>query len=339
MKVVYRYTNTGIFPVRSLVTRRRAVEECPTLDQETESKKKSPSNLTAGFTTAGISQATQRKIKKHSAVLANLAEKKVVQNHRGDRSHHLCTFITLTLPSAQDCTDAEANKILLQPFLDKCRKFGLLSNYVWRAEKQKNGNVHYHVITDSFAHYSLFRRIWLLVLRNSGHLEKYSEKFRNMSFREYSQLDFNKNASPTTVASRYARGKRTDWSEPPAIDVQFTSDTREIGNYIAKYIAKNDNDCDLIVNARCWGCSQSVSKATATFCKDSTLSEFWYNVSAQIAKKKEIITDFYSVVLWSWRSFSAFYTEAKNYVNRLTSEVFQPCRWHLRLSGGVPLVI
>ena len=94
---------------------------------------KSKENLNRGFKTKGISDATMKKIKTASRVLSYASEPQKVRNSKGEYIKHLCIFITLTLPFEQNHEDKIITKIVLGAFFDKCRKIGILNNYVWRA--------------------------------------------------------------------------------------------------------------------------------------------------------------------------------------------------------------
>ena len=150
------------------------------------------SKLEKGFTTKGVSPATQRKIKKSIFTLFNISEERKVRNIKGIIVSHKVLFVTLTLCATQFHDDSYITKNLLGDFFDKCRKLGIFKNYVWRAEKQQNGNLHYHIVTDTYASKSMISRIWLSILKKYGYLKKYTDKFTNMSLSDYSRLPFNK---------------------------------------------------------------------------------------------------------------------------------------------------
>ena len=162
-------------------------------------------------------------------------------------------FITLTLPSEQIGTDTETTKEVLGTFLDRCRKVGLLSNYVWRAEKQNNGNIHYHLLTDTYASYSMLRNLWFISLRKAGYIDNYRKKFASLSFEEYSRLPFNLKKSLTEVSRAYARGTRNGWSEPPAIDVKAINSADSVNAYVSKYVSKDKENSGLHVKGSCVG--------------------------------------------------------------------------------------
>ena len=76
--------------------------------------------------------ATPRTIKVNS--------KKFIYNFR-------TSFITVTLPAIQEHSDVEI-KACLNLFLNNIRHHFKVKNYVWKAELQKNENIHFHLIFD-----------------------------------------------------------------------------------------------------------------------------------------------------------------------------------------------
>ena len=60
-------------------------------------------------------------------------------------------FITLTLPFSQlEISDQEIKRELLNPFLQLLRNRYNFDSYVWKAEAQKNGNIHFHITSNTY---------------------------------------------------------------------------------------------------------------------------------------------------------------------------------------------
>lgn len=343
--IQYRYTNNGEFPIRSIKTRGRSIGENTYLQRNDQNgeieqinlNKNSLSNLNQGFKTSGVSEATRRKIAKHCRVLSLASAPRTVRNSAGKYVPHLLTFITLSLPSEQQHDDAQITKVILGKFLDKARKIGLLTNYVWRAEKQKNGNIHYHLLTDTFANFSLFQRLWLLACRELDYLENYTKKFSEMDFKTYQKQSFNTGKSFSDISSAYLNGVRNKWRTPPACHVTFVTDSNGVSKYVSKYISKADPDNPNIVTGRTWGASQSVSKSVQTFCTDNDFSKDWYNAGAEIMRRKLIATDFYSICLFKVTSLQAWFQETKLTILNLLRRAFTPCEYWRNSVGFIPI--
>lgn len=117
-----------------------------------------------------MSKKAQQRIKNAVNWLVMSAPRKKVFNARTKQSYYYTIgMITLTLSAKQKHTDTELKRILLQKFLDYGRKTWLLSNYIWKAETQSNGNLHFHIITDTFIHKKAVTAIWNNYLESAGY--------------------------------------------------------------------------------------------------------------------------------------------------------------------------
>ena len=113
-------------------------------------------------------------------------------------------FITLTLPSAQIHNDKEIIKTILTPFLEawQKRRVGLL--YVWKAEVQDNGNIHFHILSNSFYHYLRLKRDWNRAVNKLGYVD------------------------------------RSTSADPNSTDVHALGGKKDLGLYLASYMSKKD---------------------------------------------------------------------------------------------------
>lgn len=122
----------------------------------------------------------------------------------------LPTFVTLTLPAMQVHSDYQIKKYALDPFLSwlkvqngevfktginkgKPKGFGV-ECYFWRAETQKNGNIHFHIICDRFIPWERIRQKWNSILESFGEyvsMYHYGRKyFHKNGFRiDYDKLE------------------------------------------------------------------------------------------------------------------------------------------------------
>jgi hypothetical protein len=83
-------------------------------------------------------------------------------------------FITLTLSDVQKHSDSDIYKKLLDPFLQWLSYEGA-KGYVWKAEVQNNGNLHYHITTNLFIHYLHIRDKWNYLQWKAGYLDNYEK--------------------------------------------------------------------------------------------------------------------------------------------------------------------
>ena len=182
-------------------------------------------------------------------------------------------FITLTLSSKQKHPTAEITEKCFNQFLVEIRKMYKMENYVWRLEFQKNGNVHYHIVTDCYTDFHIVQKIWNRCQDKLGYVAEYTKKHIVMSLNDYiREYEDNGKVSFDTLKYRYARGKASGWKIPNSTDVKSVSSGKQISFYIAKYFSKKENRnnaCNPLDNMenstglRLWFCSRSLSKLEA----------------------------------------------------------------------------
>lgn len=81
-------------------------------------------------------------------------------------------FITLTLSDTQKHNDYVLKELLLEPMLRWILQKGA-TGYVWKAETQGNGNIHFHITTNKFINYRDIRDKWNTLQFRHGYLDKY----------------------------------------------------------------------------------------------------------------------------------------------------------------------
>lgn len=181
-----------------------------------------------------------------------------------------CSFITFTLPSAQVHPTSYITKEMFNNLLVQLRKKFGLNNYVWRLEFQKNGNVHYHLITDSFIEWRTMRDIWNGICSLHGYLQPYTEKHLKMNVHDYIKAySREKNPDRAKLAKAFYKGKASGWKDPNSVDAKSVVSSKAVAAYISKYFSKRNNTgpdrngLDTPENSkglRLWYCSQSLSK-------------------------------------------------------------------------------
>jgi len=136
-------------------------------------------------------------------------------------------FITLTLSGSQTHTDEFIKEHMLYPFLKWLGRSHGAWLYLWKAETQLNGNIHFHITTNTFVHWQSIRRKWNQLQSKHGYLKKWTEG--------------------------NVRG------DPNSTDVHSVRNEDEVCRYMVKYLLKND-DKRRKVDGRVWACSMHLSK-------------------------------------------------------------------------------
>lgn len=169
-------------------------------------------------------------------------------------------LVTLTLPDTSIKISEQAFKTkLIHPFLVYMKKYYGLKNYVWKVEFQKNGKLHLHITTDTFIHHATLRHYWNQLLKRNGFLDDFIKKYKH--------------------------------ENPNSTDVHSVWKVKNLGAYIAKYMAKN-SDSEETVNGRIWGCNYELSdknKCVLGFHRDEVGAEMRELFKPQI-KYKDIVT-------------------------------------------------
>lgn len=288
-----------------------------------------------------ISKATARKITKRAFILGLTSDEKTEKDKKGNRHKYKLKFITLTISGDCPYNVTESNKVLLNTFLQDMRRNCNMQNYIWRLEHQKNGKIHYHIITDAAINYHYARHVWNRIQLGAGTMDAFSEKFGSMDFNEYvdhmaqyfdGKPDFGK------LSKWYAKGKREKWQNPNSVDVARVQEERQLFYYIAKYITKNDDCNDL--TGRVWGCSTELSTAADYDHALQNVLEFAYYKTVEHNHCEEIEMDYCNIVFAKWERLFAWYPFIKTEMRKVYAEIglkpSEPIQGALNLLGGAP---
>lgn len=146
------------------------------------------------------------------------------------------TFATLTLSGKQKHDDNWIKRNMLNRMLISLQKKYNVKYFFWRAEKQKNGNIHFHVIVDSYIRNQDLQSEWNSIQADCGYLDEFFAKFK-----------------------RY---------NAPSTDIRAIADTVNGINYVMKYVSKNPDELEdesLKVSGRIWGCSKELKELKPYF--------------------------------------------------------------------------
>lgn len=123
------------------------------------------------------------------------------------------SFATLTIPDEKEVDAREAYKGL-KVFLDHFRRTPArkaiseqLKSYIWKAELQKRGQIHYHITSNSFLNAYEVRRVWNGVCFRRGWMDTYIKRYGN--------------------------------TNPNSTDIKAVRKINDIQAYLGKYLAKS----------------------------------------------------------------------------------------------------
>ena len=271
----------------------------------------SKKNLNVGYKRGNdLSLTSKKEIIKRIKWINEIGEIKNYKTKKGDIIQYKSSMITLTLPKKTEIEPAEITKIALNNFITLLRKVNGMNNYVWKLELQKNGNVHYHIITDVEIDFFYIKKIWNNSLNLLGIIDEYSREQRKIKFSDYEQKrieEFKKykkigKLSPTQIKNEIKRtweiGQKTQWKEPNTVNVKRIQLDYNIAGYIAKYISKDEKNSELHGKkiGRLWSSSSNLSKIKLIGESIQDILQLVYDYSYQVYKKKEIIHDYFSII-------------------------------------------
>lgn len=205
-----------------------------------------------------------RKIRlKMRAIITNWIEA-LQHSPTGANGHkvYLPTFITLTLPAKQQHTDKELNAQALNPFITKIKRSHKVQNYLWRAEKQDNGNIHYHIIVDKYISHHLVKDAWNRTIEKLGYIESYRSEQKKIHAHGFNfRAALQNKWSAEKQFQAFKAGEQNNWNSPNSTDIHSLRSIADVSGYMCKYITKSDEFDEL----------QRVKKAYAEQQIDETL--------------------------------------------------------------------
>jgi len=206
-----------------------------------------------------ISINSRRKISKSVDYLLLFAQGgKLPNSLHGKLLKFKISFITLTLPSQQCHTDNEIKNKCLNQFIIELKRFYHVKNYIWRAEKQQNGNIHFHILTDKFIPWSEIRDRWNRIIEKLGYVSKYRDnlkKFHSGGFQV--RQDLLKFWSLESQKKAYMNGIKNNWNNPNSTDIHSLKNINNAKKYLISYITKEEQNKGL--KNRVWGCNYELS--------------------------------------------------------------------------------
>ena len=143
-----------------------------------------------------------------------------------DETNRDLRLLTLTLSSVQRHSDIFVKRNLLNTFLICMVSKQPCIKYLWKAETQKNGNIHFHIIIDRFLHKEWVLDQWNKIQRTTGYApQKDVIELRKLC---------------------------------PSTRIESLRDKDSGINYVAKYVCKNDGNRK--VEGRLWSCSRELTQ-------------------------------------------------------------------------------
>ena len=201
-----------------------------------------------------MSDCSRRRIERAVDILLQRSPERIIYNPVIDKFHPFTVnFTTLTVASARNITAREGYDKLLRPFLRKMKKWGW-GDYIWKAELQDRGQLHYHVTANVFMRYDKICTEWNKLQRKAGLLEQFAKKHRHYN--------------------------------PNSTDIHAVYRIKNMKSYLTKYLSKAEKGKKKTVG-KVWDCSVSLKQNfyTSTICYDDDI----LLINAKGDKRNEVI--------------------------------------------------
>lgn len=141
---------------------------------------------------------------------------------------HTLSVITLTVAERKhNLTGKQAYPKLLKPFIRIMREKHDMNTYIWKAELQESGQLHYHITTRSIIHFQIIKDVWNNLQRKNNLLKDFKAKFGH--------------------------------DNPNGTDIHEVKVATDFSFYLSKEIAKSIQNKESI-NGKIWDCSTNLKK-------------------------------------------------------------------------------
>jgi hypothetical protein len=207
----------------------------------------------------GLSDMSKKKMQRGISYLIYNSKPKTMQPHLFQKAVNFkITFVTLTLSASQVHSDNEIKKQLLNDFFTQAKRYWGVTSYVWRAEKQNNGTIHFHILTNKYIPWNELRNVWNRIQNKLGYVNKYRENMKEFHKDGFHvRKDIIKKWSLKNQIKAYENGKACDWNNPNSTDIHSVINVHNAVAYVAKYMGKNKKEDE--IEGRLWGCSENLS--------------------------------------------------------------------------------
>lgn len=184
-------------------------------------------NLALKHTGTDILDSTRnRTIRQLTTWISTIMKERKSASRKYEKNKPYPVFLTLTLPAAQIHPDKLIYRKCLWPLILQLKRNYNVRYYYWRAELQKNYNLHYHLIIDSFVDKEVIRELWNENLEKLNYITRFEKK----------------------------HGHRN----PPSTFIEVVNSTAKMASYVAKYAGKRSEG--EWIDGRRWGMAKELKE-------------------------------------------------------------------------------
>lgn len=216
-----------------------------------------------------VTKSTQKRIRQAVDKFLQLAKDKKVFNPITQKLQKFkLTFITLTVSeNERNLTANECYHKLLRPFLRWLKESEKVDLYLWKAELQNRGQIHYHITLNEFVHFEDIKTTWNNLQFKWGLLASFKKKYGHY--------------------------------HPNSTDIHAVYKIKDIAAYLVKYLSKTEDVGNSTIG-KIWDCStiiksmkhvsfemNEVNKMTLDFALDEKLIQVKSLDKCQIVKSRK----------------------------------------------------
>lgn len=225
-------------------------------------KASSLKNLSLNYNRTKLSEKSERKAKRAiKYMLFGTNYKKAYNKKYNSTFQFKVNFITLTLASKQQHTTLELKEKLLNQFLIEAKKKWKVENYIWKFEQQKNGNAHWHILTDKWIPYNELKNTWNRIQNKLNYVNEFIQSGGHKSPNSTDIHSLRKINNVVGYVLKYMVKPDTRPKlnvKRSTLEYQFSSDYHKntLSINVKKYLSR------LAGRGRLWTCSTQLSHLT-----------------------------------------------------------------------------
>lgn len=176
-----------------------------------------------------VSAGAKKRLTRAIVLLCESTQERKIYNEITNRNFkHRMSFITLTITTTErNLSGKEAYKLLLRPFLQWLRRQQKVTTYIWKAELQKRGQIHYHLTTPSYINCHRLKNAWNKFQQKAGLLEEWYQKKHHYN--------------------------------PNSTDIREVRKIKDVAAYMIKEICKSIQN-EISIGGKVWDCSENLKQ-------------------------------------------------------------------------------
>lgn len=258
--------------------------------------KNSLNNLEDNRVKGILSPGSIKNIKKNIQIWTDcINAKMIVSRLNNDWLSNQITFCTLTLCAAQKHTDKEIKRDMLNRFFVNLKRDVNYKTNLWVAEKQDNGNIHFHILFEKYIYWKLIRKNWNKIQNDTGYISDYRNNQNTIHKNGFTlRTDKIKTWPEKKQYEAYQYGVKTNWTDPNSTDIHKLNKIKNITAYITKYLTKGNNQKK--IEGSLWSCTNNFKELkSCDFIIDGFLDTYIEHEKNNINTKK-YTGDNYSII-------------------------------------------